>query len=72
MVGVTSMLNFYVLVAMLALLIVLGLLLVIAYNAYKQAHMTVTIYLDVNELFKSLMAYGIMLMFIWGMFYYLG
>jgi len=66
------MLGFYVLMAMLALLIVLGLLLIVAYNAYKQAHMTVTVSLDVNELFDSLMAYGMVLLLIGAVFYYLG
>ena len=63
------MLGFYVLMAILAPLIALGLLLVIAYSVYKQTY-TVTISFDVGTLLTSIMAYGILLMLIERMLYY--
>lgn len=63
------MLGFYVLMAMLAPLIALGLLLVIAYSVYKQTY-TVTISLDVGILLTSIMAYGVLIMLIERMLYY--
>ena len=63
------MLGFYILMAMLAPLIALGLLLVIAYSVYKQTY-TVTISLDVGTLLASIMAYGVLIMLIERMLYY--
>ena len=63
------MLGLYVLMAMLAPLIALGLLLVIAYSVYEQTY-TVTISFDVGTLLTSIMAYGILLVLIERILYY--